>query len=263
MTQSKWFKFQPTKEIWIVLLSWVMVVSAFYSAFQVFTTQRVAANFITFGIIGITLCGVMVPAVWNTLIMKRPLAVIGITKRNLLVSIVLGAALAIAQYMMTIKNIELPVFNELLPLVTMAVACGFYENLFYRGWVQLRMEEYFGIIPSIALSAIIYSLYHIGYGMPTEEMITLFVIGIVYSMIFRVTSNVFILYPLLTPSGAVFTTVQDGLRIPFEATYGFALVIGLTIMGMVMVDWLYKKKSVSVLPKVKNYFMGNNAGRTL
>lgn len=38
----------------------------------------------------------------------------------------------------------------------------------------------------------------------------------------RITCNIFILYPLLTPSGALFAIVQDGLRKPFEATYGFA-----------------------------------------
>ncbi len=241
MTKTNWFKFQPSREIWVVLLSWIMVVSAFYTAFQVFTTQRVAANFITFGIIGITLCGVMVPVVWNSLIMKRSLTEIGITRRNLFISIVLGTILASAQYMLTIKNIEMPGFNELLPLLTMAVAVGFYENVFFRGWVQLRMEAYFGIIPSIFLSGIAYSLYHIGYGMAAGEMITLFVIGIVYSAIFRITCNIFILYPLLTPSGALFTIIQDGLKIPFEATYGFADVIVLIIIGLVIVNKFSKR----------------------
>jgi len=263
MNQAKWFKFQPTKEIWVVLLSWVMVVFAFFAAFQVFTTERVAANYITFGIIGITLCGVMIPAVWNTLVMKRSLAAIGITRRNLFISILLGTAIAIAQYVLTLKTIELPVFSELLPLAAMAVAVGFYENIFYRGWVQLRMEKYFGIVPSIALSAIIYSLYHIGYGMATEEMVILFVIGIVYAAIFRVTSNIFILFPLLTPSGGLFSSIQNGLRIPFEATYGFVNVVVLIIVGLMMINSLTKKKSVSILPKVQGFFMKNNIRRAL
>ena len=263
MKRSKWIKFQPTKELWIVMLSWILVVSAFYTAFQVFTIQKVAANFITFGIIGISLCGVLIPVVWNTLVMKRPLASIGVTRRNLVISIILGTTIAIIQYVLTIKNIEVPVFKELLPLLIMAVAVGFYENIFYRGWVQLRMEACFGIMPSIILSGITYSLYHIGYGMLTNEMIALFVIGIIYSSIFRITSNIFILFPLLTPSGALFTIIQDGLRIPFEAIYGFCDVIVLIIIGLVLVNRLYMKKSIVILPQVLEYFIIKNDGGTI
>ena len=93
----------------------------------------------------------------------------------------------------------------MVALATMVLAVGLYENIFYHGWVQMRMGEYFGVIPGIVLSAVIYSLYHIAYGMHIDEMLFLLVIGLVYSSIFRITSSVFILYPLLTPTGAMFT----------------------------------------------------------
>lgn len=255
MSQSKLFKFQPTREILVVLFSWVMVVAVLHTAFQVFTTKLVAANFITFGIVGILLCGIMLPVVWNTLIMKRSLGAIGITKHKLALSLILGVILTVAQYFLTLKNIEIPGLYEMIPLVTMALAVGLYENIFYRGWVQLRMEEYFGIIPAILLSGIIYTLYHIGYGMTASEMKILFIVGIVYSTIFRLTGNIFILYPLLTPTGALFTQLQEGLRLPFPATYGFADVILAIIVGLVIVNRISKKSSASIMPKVKQYFM--------
>ena len=242
MNMSELFKFKPTKELFVVLLSWVMVVSAFYLAFNVITIQRVALNFITFGIVGILLFGVSVPLIWTVLIKKRPLSDLGIKRDKLILSLVLGIILSATQYFLTIRNIEIPALKELIPLITMLIAVSFYENLFYRGWVQLRMEEYFGIIPGIMLSAVIYSLYHIGYGMPLSEIVTLFIIGLVYSIIFRLTTNIFILFPFLTPTGALFKQIQDGLRLPFEATYGFADVIIFCVIVLMVVNKISKGK---------------------
>jgi membrane protease YdiL (CAAX protease family) len=249
MTSSKLFKFKPAKELWVVLFTWVLLVFTFYLSFNVITTKRVAAQFITFGIIGVTLLGILVPIVYNTLVMKRPLSGIGIKKDKLLISLVLCVIFTALQYYLTLRTIRMPGLYELTPIITMSLAVGLYENIFYRGWVQLRMEESFGIIPGILLSAVIYSLYHIGYGMPTNEIATLFIIGIVYSSIFRLTSNIFILFPFLTPAGALFTQIKDGLQIPFEATYGFLDVIFLSIGCILIVSKLYKKISKTQLHK--------------
>ncbi|HAN20520.1 MAG: hypothetical protein A2Y15_04205 [Clostridiales bacterium GWF2_36_10] len=243
MKQLKLFKFKPTKELWVVLLSWILVVSTFYLSFQVITLKRVAAQFITFGIIGITIFGILVPVAWNSIIMKRPLSSIGLKKDKLVISLGLCIVFSIIQYYITLRKLTLPGFNELVPLITMALAVGLYENIFYRGWVQLRIEECFGIIPGIVLSAVIYCFYHIGYGMNPNEMLILFIIGLIYSSIFRLTSSVFILYPLLTPTGALFTQIKDGLQIPFEATYGFINVIAMSLIGILLISRYSRKKN--------------------
>jgi len=242
MKSKKLFKFEPKKEIWFVLLSWVLVISTFYISFQVITTQRVAAQFITFGIIGITLFGVIVPVLWTTLYKKRPLSILGIKTDKLGLSIMLSLFFSAIQYYLTLRTISLPDFYELVPLVTMALAVGFFENIFFRGWIQTRMEDYFGIIPGIILSAVIYSLYHIGYGMPSDELMLLLVIGLIYSSLFRITSNVFILFPLLTPMGALFTQIKDELILPFAATYGFLDVILLLIISLIVINKIFIKK---------------------
>jgi len=241
---SKLFQFKPTKEIFAVLASWILVVSAFYLAFHVITIQRVALNFITFGVIGISLFGIALPVIWTAMIKKRSLAELGIKKDKLVISIILGIILSVVQYFLTIRNIEIPATREMVPLIAMSLAVGFYENIFYRGWVQLRMEEFFGIIPGIALSAVIYALYHIGYGMPANEIIILFIVGFVYSTIFRMTTNIFILFPFLTPTGALFTQIKDGLRLPFEATFGFADVIVLCAVILIVINKVSKNKTI-------------------
>lgn len=112
MNGARLFSFKPTKELWIVLLYWVMVVSIFYLSFQIITIHRVAAQFITFGIVGITIFGILVPVTWSTLIMKKPLASIGLKGDKLVISIGLCLVFPIIQYFLTLGTISLPILKN-------------------------------------------------------------------------------------------------------------------------------------------------------
>jgi hypothetical protein len=109
----------------------------------------------------------------------------------------------------------------------MAMAVGFFEAVFFRGWLQLRFEHAFGIIPGVVFSALCYSLYHVGYGMLWDELLFLFGLGMVFATVFRLTKNVAVLWPFYTPVGGLYTNLSDGLELPFEATYGFILTLGM------------------------------------
>ena len=134
----------------------------------------------------------------------------------------------------TISRTQLPPFAPLLPLVALALAIGFFEAVFWRGWVLLRLEDAFGIIPAILLSSILYAAYHIGYGMPLSEIGFLFLIGIMFAVAFRLTKSVFILWPLFQPMGQLVTLTLDGLSLPIMATLGFVDVLAL----MTLFIWL-------------------------
>lgn len=69
-----------------------------YVAFQVVTPERVAGNFLLFGVVSLLLIGVVVPIAYTTLVKKRPLAEVGITTRYWLPSIILGAILGGVTY---------------------------------------------------------------------------------------------------------------------------------------------------------------------
>ena len=241
------FKYNPRKELMAVLVNYILIVAMFYVSFQIITIKNVAAQFITFGILGILLLGVMTPALYSTLIMKRSLSVLGIKKEKFLFSVGLCFAFSLVQYFMTLAKLELPEFMSLVPLMSMLLAVGLFENIFFRGFVQMRFEESFGIIPGIVISAALYCLYHIGYGMEGSEFLILFAIGLIYSTIFRLTTNLFILYPVLTPMGALFTNIKEGMIIPFEATIGFTLVMILAIGGLLTIHKVYKKQQIKIL----------------
>jgi len=236
-------RWKPSKDLAVVALSWLLVVGALYTA-TVLVGSEVwggMAYFTLYAIVGATLFGVGLPLYWMVIVQRRPLADLGITTRWLGVSLVLQLVFATLQFMGTLAKTELPSFEEFLPLIALALCIGFFEAFFWRGWVLMRLEESFGTIPAILLGSILYSAYHIGYGMPASEMIFLFFIGIMFAVVFRLTKNIFILYPLFQPMGQLVTLIKDGLKLPLLASLGFIEVL----IVMLVLVWLagrYQKK---------------------
>ena len=218
---------RPSRDTLVVLLSYGLVVAGLYTAFQVFTTDRVAANFITFGPVTLAGLGIALPVLYTVLVRRRPLTDLGLTARHLLPSLILGLLLGWDTYSNTLGNLNLVWTRDAVPLVVMALAVGLFEAIFFRGWLQLRFEEAFGVVPAVVLGAVCYSLYHVGYGMDWNEMLFLFGLGLVFAAVFRLTKNVAVLWPFYTPIGGLYTNLTEGLTMPFEATYGFVLTLGL------------------------------------
>jgi hypothetical protein len=135
--------------------------------------------------------------------------------------------LAAVQYALTLGRTGVPETSTLAPLVALALCIGFFETVFWRGWMLSRLEESFiGLLPALVISSVAYSLYHIGYGMPWSEMAFLFLIGVIYACVFRITRNVFILWPVLQPMGQLTTLLKDGgLQLPQIAILGFGEVL--------------------------------------
>jgi membrane protease YdiL (CAAX protease family) len=220
-------RWQPDLDTLVALLSYVLVVGALFIAFQVFTTERMAANFITFGPIGLALIGIGIPVFYTKVVRGRPLDDVGITTRHLLPSLALSLLLGYDTYRNTLATMDLTWDRSLVPLVIMVLAVGLFEAVFFRGWLQLRFEKAFGLIPGLLLGALCYSFYHIGYGMEVQEMAMLVFLGLTFGAMFRLTKSIFVLWPFYTPVGGLFNNLSEGLAMPFEATYGFLLTLGL------------------------------------
>lgn len=217
----------PGRDTLVALFSYILVVAGMFLAFQVFTTERVAANFITFGPLTLAGLGLALPLLYTVLVRRRSLAEVGLTTARLLPSLALSLFLGWDVYRNTIATLGVSWSPELVPLIAMVVAVGLFEAVFFRGWLQLRFEAAFGLVPGLLLSALCYSLYHVGYGMETTELLDLFFLGITFGAMFRLTKNVMVLWPFYTPVGGLFTNLTEGLTMPFEATYGFILTIAL------------------------------------
>jgi hypothetical protein len=105
------------------------------------------------------------------------------------------------------------------------LAIGFFEAVFWRGWLFQKLETAFGTIPGILISSVLYALFHVGYGMELSEMTFLFFIGLMFCALFLITRNIFILWPLFQPMGQLITVAKEGLELPLIATLGFVEVL--------------------------------------
>jgi len=216
-------RWKPSKDLAVVALSWLLVVGALYTA-TVIVGDKVwggMAYFALYAVVGATLFGIGIPLYWMVVIRQRPLTDLGLTSRGLGLSIALQLVFAALQFAGAYRGLQIPAWESLLPLIALALTIGFFEAIFWRGWVLLRLEECFGVIPAIVIGSILYSAYHIGYGMPASEMVFLFFIGVMYAVAFRITKNIFMLWPIFQPMGQLVTLIKDGLSLPLLASLGF------------------------------------------
>src|SRR5512133_621814 len=126
-------RWRPTPDTLVAFASYLLVAVALFTAFQVFTTRQVAANFITYGPVTMVGLGVGIPAFYTVLIRRRPLSDIGITTRHLGPSLVLGVLLGVQTYFATIATLNVAWTRDYLPIVTLALTVGLFEAIFFRG----------------------------------------------------------------------------------------------------------------------------------
>ena len=84
-------------------------------------------------------------------------------------------------------------------------------------------------------TALLYGIYHVGYGMGFQEIVFLSGLGIVYAVAYLTVENALVLWPLLTPLGNLYAQLESGElidRLPWTALLGFADVMGLFALAL-------------------------------
>jgi membrane protease YdiL (CAAX protease family) len=242
------FRWKPGLDLVAVILSWLLVTGSLYTATVIVTPEPGGGMpyFFLYAVLTATVFGVGIPLFWMVIFQKRSIQDLGITTKYLGISILVQLVFAAFQYLGTLSKTGLPPLEQLIPLIALALTIGFFEALFWRGWVLLRLEEAFGLIPAILIGSLLYAAYHIGYAMPISEISFLFLIGVLYAVCFRLTRNIFILWPIFQPMGQLVTLSRDQLQLPLIASVGFFEV--LIVMGVLV--WLanryYRKQQTRI-----------------
>ena len=139
------FRWKPGLDLVAVLVSWVLVTGALYTATHIITAQAGGGipYFLMYAGLTALLFGVGLPLLWMVVYRKRPVHDLGFTRHRLGLSVILQVVFSIVLYTVTLARVELPPLELLLPLIALALAIGFFEALFWRGWMLLRLEEVF------------------------------------------------------------------------------------------------------------------------
>ena len=160
---------------------------------------------------------------------------LGLRLDNWRPTVALALLFAGVQFGLTLWGYDLPGAGDWVPLLGMALVVGAFEAVFFRGFVQGRLEQSFGAGPGTALAAGLYGLYHVGYGMAMTDILFLTGLGLVYAVAYRLVRNVLVLWPLLTPLGSFFANLEGGdIDLPWASLAGFGDVFAV----MVLAVWL-------------------------
>jgi uncharacterized protein len=225
------------RDLLMIAVLYVAVVALFRVAFTVFGTDNVLGLFLCFAA-GLLL-GTVGPIAYQVWGRGADLHSLGLGLHNIALTVGLGLALAGVQFTMTLWGYPLPAPVDWVPLLVMSIVVGLFEAVFFRGFIQGRLEASLGPVPAVAGAALLYAGYHVGYGMPLGEMWFLLGLGVVYAIVYRLTRNILILWPLLTPLGAFYNNLDAGdIALPWEAILGFADVAALIALAV----WLAHRR---------------------
>jgi hypothetical protein len=211
------------------------VVGLFRLAFEGFTTDRTAPMFLSFAA-GLLL-GTVGPIVYTVWVRGRSLKSLGLGLHNLRATLWLAFIFAGVQFSFTLWGYDLPASIDWIPLLAMSLTVGVFESVFFRGFLQGRLEASFGRAPAVVMASLLYGAYHIGYGMGISEVAFLFGLGVVYAVAYALCGNLLVLWPLLTPMGSFFAQLDSGDlvgKLPWAAILGFADVLGLMVAAVVL-----------------------------
>lgn len=221
-------------DLMVIAALYVAVVVLYRLAFGYFTVSSVAGLFLCFA--GGLLIGVVGPIVYTVRLRGRSLRTLGFRADTWRQAVVLGLVFAAVQFWLTLFGYALPADPvDWVPLLVMSLTVGLFEAVFFRGFIQTRLESSFGRIAGVGGAAAMYGLYHVGYGMQLDEMTFLFGLGVVYAVAFGIVRNLLVLWPLLTPMGGFFANVKaQSFELPWMSILGFVDVLVIMVVAVLL-----------------------------
>ena len=225
-------------DLLVIAITYLVVIGMYRVAFGVIEDQDLLL-FAFFG--GGMLVGVAVPVIYSVWGRRRSLATLGLSGEQLPRVAAVALLFAATQFAVTFWGYgDFPDTQSIITLLAMALVVGIFETIFFRGFVQTRLERSFGVAPAVFGTALLYGAYHVGYGMNLDEMVFLIGLGIIYAIAYATINNFLVMWPLLTPLGSFFAQLEGGElvgRLPWAALMGIADVVAL----MATLLWFARK----------------------
>jgi hypothetical protein len=224
---------RDSQDLLVIAGLYVAVVALNRAAFVGFSVDHVVGLFLCFA--AALVLGVAGPVVYTVTVRHRPLSDLGLRRDNLRTAVWFALLFAAVQFALTLWGYDLPAPVDWVPLLVMSLVVGAFESVFFRGFVQTRLEAQLGTVPGVAAAALLYGGYHVGFGMTGPDLLFLTGLGVVYAVAFAVGRNLVVLWPLLTPLGSFYANLEAGdIELPWASIAGFVDVLAV----MLLAGWL-------------------------
>ncbi len=183
-------RWQPGQDTLVAAATALLMVGFYYANAH---SRNPAVN--VAWLVGANMClNVLFPIAYVLYVRRQGLDAVGITARwwwlAALISILWSIRSWPALQAAAMRRPEV----DLLPHVV-GNGLVFWEPFFVHGWLQLRFERAFGVIPGILLAAACFAAYHVG-TYPLEIVQRFFIAVAIHAALFRITRNLLTVWPL-------------------------------------------------------------------
>ncbi len=197
------FRFKVTKDTGIAVIAGLVMIalSLLMIPFGGDSLRDTVISFILRDVLMIFGLGVVFVSLYVEKKSKEVIAELGFSRRKWALSLILNLAFAaglLAVFLKDGKPADVISLKNLYGASYILVA-GIFEMTFIYGFLRMSFEKAFGIIPSILLTSVFYSLHHAGF---QPEFLHLFLVGLMYCGVFYITKNMLIIFPFFWGVGA-------------------------------------------------------------
>jgi len=205
---------------------------AVYSAAVLLEPTLRVARLLLFVVFGPLFLNVLFPAYYVLRIRGEGLSELGITTKRWWVALLISIVLALTSLPTLLAQAAQHPGVHLLPHVLFN-GLILWEPFFVYGWLQLRFERAFGVLPGIVLAGLCFGGYHIGMA-PWGGVVKIIGIGMFYGGLFRLTRNLLTLFPLTWAVSSGIGTLEANLEYGWDAVAVYAVVLLMQIAAIAM-----------------------------
>jgi membrane protease YdiL (CAAX protease family) len=237
-----WWK--PTKHTWIAIGTGLLVFILSLLTLFFYETAPLISYIIVYIFI-FTICGFAIPWIYTLLVEKTTLSSMGLTKKQLILSLILSiifAGLFFPELLIEGNLGSIGFLNLAKASFVLTGVGGIFELFLYYGFIHLKLRKAFGIIPAILITSFLYVLWHVGTQLSHEPdtlyaLWKLFWVGIMYQSVFSITRNLLIIWPVFHGVGVMFdfaVNLGDVKDIVADFSWAVSTMISMVLVGIVL-----------------------------
>lgn len=224
------FHCRPGQDTLVAIATALLMIPVYYAGTH---GQESLTGLLIFVVFGNGFLNVLFPAYYLLILRREKPGELGITIRRLWLALLLSAVFSLFAWKGLQRELLAHPHSSLLPqLIFNGVIL--WEPFFVFGWLQLRFERAFGIIPGIVLAALSFGAYHLG-TFPLGGILALVVVGIVSAAIFRVTKNLLTLWPATWAVTSSIGTLQMDMRFGWNQVAIYAVIL---VVQIAAIAWM-------------------------
>jgi hypothetical protein len=213
-------RWQPGQDTAVALATAAAMIPIYYVGTHV---KNADVSTLVFVILGNGILNVLLPAYYMLWVRRENAAELGITTRRWLPSLLIAGVWSFFAWHGLQRELHAhPSVNFWPQLIYNGLI--FWEPFFVFGWLQLRFDRAFGLVPGVVLAGICFAAYHLG-TYPPSGVAVLAVVGVFHAVLFRMTKNLLTVWPLPWAIVSSIGTLQGNMHFGWNAVALYAVVL--------------------------------------